>query len=156
MSAEKIGKEYKYSIEPKAENKDIFLKLKKAIMKTQKELNFDDDVANFLSYFCDRAAEGRKVTIVDETDLWNITQTAKELGVTRPTVYRMIDRGDLEAVEFDGLKIVPSSVTAFLKRKEANRKEALKKVHKIDKKLKKETRDLLSKSDEDNFEEIDL
>ena len=157
MSAEKIAKEYKFSLTGKAYSKDKFQELKRAIMRTQKELNFGEDVANFLGFFCDQVAEGKKISIVEETELWNVTEAAKNLGVTRPTIYKMIERGDLEGVEFEGMKIVPSSAVAFLKRKEIARTEALKKLHEIDMGLKKETRDLLPNSkSEDDFEEIDL
>ena len=97
------------------------------------------------------------MSIVEETELWNVTQAAKELGVTRPTIYKMVERGDVEGVDFDGLKIVPSSVIAFMRRKELARKEALKQMHEIDMKLKKETRNFIPESDSDEyFEEIDL
>ena len=77
MSAEKIAKEYKFSLEAKGYSKDKFLELKRAIMKTQKDLNFGEDVANFLGFFCDKIAEGKKISIVEETDLWSVTQAAK-------------------------------------------------------------------------------
>lgn len=157
MSAEKIAKEYKFSLEAKDYSKDKFLELKRAIMKTQKDLNFGEDVANFLGFFCDKVAEGKKISIVEETDLWNVTQAAKELGVTRPTIYKMVERGDLEGVDFEGMKIVPSSATAFLKRKELARTEALKKLNAINLKYDRETNDILPNLDsEDGFEEIDL
>ncbi len=156
MSAEKIAKEFKFSLETKGHNKDKFMALKKAIMKTQKELELSDDVGNFFSFFCDKVAEGKKISIVEETDLWNITKAAKILGVTRPTIYKMVERGDLEGVEFEGLKIVPSSAVAFLKRRENSKSEAMKKMHEIDMKFNKETRELVSNTDDDDFEEIDL
>lgn len=157
MSAEKIAKEYKFSSHGKAYSRDKFLELKKVIMKTQKDLNLGEEVGNFLGLFCDKAAEGKSISFVEETDLWNITEAAKRLGVTRPTIYKMVERGDLEGVDFEGMKIIPSSAVAFLKRKEAARTEALKKMHELDMKLKKETREWTSGKDTDeDFEEIDL
>lgn len=157
MTAEKVLKELKFSFENRADNSKKFLKLKEAILISQKSLNLGEDVAAVFSFICDKAAEGKKLSVVEETELWSITQTAKELGVTRPTVYKMIERGDIESVDFDGQKIVPSSITAFLRRKEVARSNALKQMHEIDMKLKKETRDFTPESDSDeHFEEIDL
>lgn len=157
MTAEKIAKEYKFSLAANEQSRGKFLELKRAIMRTQKELNFSKDVADFLGFFCDKVAEGKKISIVEETDLWTVTEASKKLGVTRPTIYKMVERGDLEGVEFEGLKIVPSSAVAFLKRKEIARTEALKKMNEIDMKLKKETRELRSNIDSDeDFEEIEL
>lgn len=164
MTAEKIAKEYKFSLEGKAYSKDKAQELrraiqefKKVIMKTQKELNFGEDAANFLGFICDEVAEGKNISIIEETPFWNVTEASKRLGVTRPTIYKMIERGDLDAVEFEGTKIVPSSAIAFLKRKEIARADALKKLHEIDSKLERESRDILPNSNsEDDFEEIDL
>lgn len=157
MTAEKVLKEFKFSFQDIEANSKKFLELKKAILISQKSLKLGDDVAAVFSFICDKAAEGKKLSVVEETELWSITQAAKELGVTRPTIYRMIERGDIEAVDFDGQKIVPSSVSSFLRRKEFARQEALKQLHEIDMKLKKETRELKSEIDNsENFEEIDL
>jgi len=155
MSAEKISKD-RLSLKGKTYSRDKFLEFKKTILKSQKDLNLDEDVVNFLSSFCDKIAAGKNISIIEETELWSVAQAAKELGVTRPTIYKMVERGDLGGIDLDGLKIVPSSLVSFMKRREILRQEALKKLHEIDIKLKKETRDLLPETDDENFEELNL
>jgi len=157
MTAEKVLKELKFSFENKDDDSEKFKKLKEAILISQRKLKLGADVAAVFSFICDKAAEGKKLSVIEETELWSITQTAKVLGVTRPTVYKMIERGDIESVDFDGQKIVPSSITAFLRRKEVAKLNVLKQMHDIDMKLKKETKDFIPESDSDeHFEEIDL
>ena len=152
MSAEK----HTYSMKSHTEAKKIE-EMKNAIHRLQKTVGLDSGLIDMIDYLVDKVAEGKTVSVVDQTELWSVTQAAKELGVTRPTVYKMYERGDIQAVSLDGLKIVPSSAVAFMKRQESVRAKALAELHKIDMKLNKDTRDILPKANnEDDFEEIDL
>jgi excisionase family DNA binding protein len=153
MSAEKNT----YSMKPSHAEVKKIEEMKNAIHKLQNSIGIDSELINMIDYLVDRVAEGKTVSVVDQTELWSVTQAAKELGVTRPTVYKMIERGDLDTVNLDGTKIVPSSAIAFLKRKEKVRAEALKKLHEINLKFDRENNDILPQSNsEDDFEEIDL
>ena len=153
MSAEK----HTYSMKPSHSEAKKIEEMKIAIHKLQNTIGVDRELINMIDYLVDKVVEGKTVSIVDQTELWPVTQAAKELGVTRPTVYKMIERGDLDAVDFDGTKIVPSSALALLKRKEIVRADALKKLHEINMKFDRENNDLLPQSDsKDDFEEIDL
>jgi excisionase family DNA binding protein len=153
MSAEK----HTYSMKPSHTESKKIEEMKNAIHKLQNTIGVDRELINMIDYLVDKVVEGKTVSIVDQTNLWSVTQAAKELAVTRPTVYKMIERGDLDAVDLDGMKIVPSSAFAFLKRKELARSEALKKLHEINMKFDRENNDLLPQSDsKDDFEAIDL
>lgn len=152
MSAEK----HTYSMKSHTEAKKIE-EMKNAIHRLQKTVGLDRGLIDMIDYLVDKVAEGKTVSVVDQTELWSVTQAAKELGVTRPTVYKMIERGDLDTIDLDGKKVVPSSGLAFLKRKEIARTEALKKLNEINMKFERETNDILPNSDsKDDFEEIDL
>ncbi len=152
MSAEK----HTYSMKSHTEAKKIE-EMKTAIHRLQKTVGVDKGLIDMIDYLVDKVVEGKTVSIVDQTELWSVTQAAKELGVTRPTVYKMIERGDLDTVDLDGTKIVPSSALALLKRKEKVRAEALKKLHEINMKFDREHNDVLPQSNsKDDFEEIDL
>ena len=130
---------------------------KNALHRLQKTVGVDRGLIDMIDYLVDKVAEGKTVSVVDQTELWSVTQAAKELGVTRPTVYKMIERGDLDTIDFEGTKIVPSSGLAFLKRKEAARTEALKKLNEINMKFDREANDIFPIPDsKDDFEEIDL
>lgn len=145
-----------YSMKSHTEAKKLE-EIKNAIHRVQKTVGVDRALIDMIDYLVDKVAEGKTVSVVDQTELWSVTQAAKELGVTRPTVYKMFERGDIQGVSLDGLKIVPSSVVTFMKRQESARAKALAELHEIDMKLKKETRDILPKANnEDDFEEIDL
>lgn len=152
MSAEK----HTYSMKSHTEAKKIE-EMKNAIHRLQKTVGLDSGLIDMIDYLVDKVAEGKTVSVVDQTELWTVTQAAKELGVTRPTVYKMIERGDLDTIDLDGKKIVPSSGLAYLKRKEIAKTEALKKLNEINMKFGRETNDILPNSDsKDDFEEIDL
>jgi len=156
MPAQKIDHKHSFSVKARLEAKKL-IELKNLIKEGQKKIGFDDQISNMLNFFFDKVAEGKTVSVVDLTELWSVTQTAKELGVTRPTIYKMYDRGDLQGVSLDGLKIVPSSAIAYLKRQEEIRTKALAELHEIDQQLKPETREWTSdKSTRESFEDIDL
>lgn len=148
MSTEK----HTYRMKSHTEAKKI-KEMKNAIHRLQKTVGLDRGLIDMIDYLVDKVAEGKTVSVVDQTELWSVTQAAKELGVTRPTVYKMIERGDLYTIDLDGKKIVPSSDLAFLKRKEIARTE----LNEINMKFERETNDILPNSDsKDEFEEIDL
>jgi len=156
MSAEKIENKHTYSVKSHLEAKKL-KQIKKLILEGQKQIGFDQKLSEMLNFFFDKLAEGKTVSVVDQTELWSVTQTAKELGVTRPTIYKMYERGDIQGVALDGLKIVPSSVVEFVRRQEDVRAKALSELHNIDQQLKAETREILPKSNSaDYFEDIDL
>jgi len=158
MSAEKISHEQKhtFSVKSQLEAKKL-IEMKKFISEGQKKIGFDDKIFEMLNFFFEKVAEGKTVSVVDQTELWSVTQAAKELGVTRPTVYKMYERGDLQGVTLDGLKIVPSSVVSYLQRQEGIRAKALSEMNKIDLKLRPGTREWTSGKDtEEFFEDIDL
>lgn len=158
MPAEKIRNDQKhtYSVKSQLEGKKL-MEMKKFISESQKKIGFDDKISEMLNFFFEKVAEGKTVTVVDQTELWSVTQAAKELGVTRPTVYKMYERGDLQGVTLEGLKIVPSSIVAYLQRQEGVRAKALSELHKIDQQLKPGTREWTSgKNTDEFFEDIDL
>lgn len=156
MSAEKIENKHTYSLKSHVEAKKL-MEIKNMIREGQKKIGFDQKLSDVLDFFFDKIAEGKTVSVVDQTELWSVTQAAKELGVTRPTIYKMYERGDIQGITLDGLKIVPSSVVEFMKRQEGLRAKALAELHKIDQQLKPETREILPKGDAaDYFEDIDL
>ena len=141
MSAEKIEHKHTYSVKSQIEAKKL-MEIKNLINEGQKKIGFDQKLSEMLNY---------------QTELWSVTQAAKELGVTRPTIYKMYERGDIQGVTLDGLKIVPSSVVEYIKRQEGVRAKALAELHKIDQQLKPETRGLVSgKETSEFFEDIDL
>lgn len=156
MSAEKIEHKHTYSVKSQIEAKKL-MEIKNLINEGQKKIGFDQKLSEMLNYFFDKVAEGKTVSVIDQTELWSVTQAAKELGVTRPTIYKMYERGDIQGVTLDGLKIVPSSVVEYIKRQEGVRAKALAELHKIDQQLKPETRGLVSgKETSEFFEDIHL
>jgi excisionase family DNA binding protein len=159
MSVEKLMSEYKVSISDNLlERKPKIIELKKALLKSEKEFDVDSEMVGLLKFLLDRISEGKKLSIIEETELYNVTEAAKILGVTRPTIYKMLERGDIQSVDYDGKKeVVPASVVAFLKRKEFSRVEALKKARAIENSINEETKNLIYEHDsEADFEEIDL
>lgn len=93
----------------------------------------------------------------DYVKLWTVTQAAKELGVTKPTIFKMYEGGDIKGISDEGLKIFPSSIIDYLNKQEKTRTKALVEMHRIDKDLTSETKNLKSKDDsEEHFEEINL
>lgn len=156
MSAEKIEHKHTYSSKNQIEPMKLE-EMKNAIHKLQKTVGVDRKLIDMIDYLFDKVAEGKTVSVIDQTELWSVTQAAKELGVTRPTIYKMYERGDIQGVTLDGLKIVPSSAVAYLKRQEGIRAKALAELYKIDQSLKPETRELVSGKDTSEFfEDIDL
>lgn len=57
----------------------------------------------------DRALEGREETEPDKIALRTVTLTdaATRLGVSRPTIYRLVQRGELTTVLIGGLERIP-------------------------------------------------
>jgi excisionase family DNA binding protein len=47
--------------------------------------------------------------VVTNPDLFNITDAAKELGVSRMTIYRWMASNKLRAIKFGGVWFIPSS-----------------------------------------------
>ena len=159
MSVERIMNEFKISITDNLlERKPKILELKKALLKSEKEFDVDLEVLRLLRFMIDRVSEGKKLSVIEETELCSITDAAKILGVTRPTVYKMIERGDILSVDYDGKnEVVPASIIAFMKRKEIAKKEALKKARGIEDSLLEATKNLAHQSDsEEDLEEIDF
>jgi hypothetical protein len=69
----------------------------------------------------------------------------------------MYERGDIQGVSLDGLKIVPSSAVAYMKKQESVKAKALAELHEIDMQLRPETRELVSGKDtSEYFEEVDV
>lgn len=159
MSVEKIMNEFKISITDNLiERRPKILELKKALLKSEREFDVDQEVLRLLRFMIDRVSEGKKLSVIEETELCSITDAAKILGVTRPTVYKMIERGDILSIDYDGKnEVVPNSIIAFMKRKEAAKKEALMKLRGIEDALLDETKNLAHQDDsEEDFEEIDF
>jgi len=141
MSAEKIEHKHTYSSKTQIEPMKLE-EIKNAIHKLQRTVGVDRKLIDMIDYLFDKVAEGKTVSVVDQTDLWSVTQAAKELGVTRPTIYKMYERGDILGVALDGLKIVPSSAVCLFKssKKELERR-SLAELYKIDTvRLNQETR----------------
>lgn len=160
MATEKIKQEQKYnhthSVKAHLESAKL-AELKRFIKEGQKKIGFDNEISEVLNFFFEKMAEGKTVSIIEQSELWSVTQAAKELGVTRPTVYKMYERGDIQGVALDGLKIIPSSVVVFLQKQEFTKLKALKELNKIDQDLKLETKDWTSnKNSDEYFEDIDL
>ncbi len=159
MSVERIVNEFKIPTKDSlAERKPKILVLKKALSKSETEFDVDQDLLKLLRFMVDQASEGKKLSVIVETDLCSITDAAKIMGVTRPTVYKMIERGDILSVDYDGKnEVVPESIIAFMKRKEIAKKEALMKLRGIEDSLLDETKNLAHQDDsEEDFEEIDF
>lgn len=157
MATQKVYDERNHTIHPVAKFEAKKLQeLKSRLKQSHKDLEISEDVLAFLSYVCEKIAEGKTLTVIDQTELWSVAQAAKELGVTRPTVYKMAERGDLQAVDCEGVKIVPSSVITFLRKQEDVKQKALFELSKIDSELKPETRNITFTNREDNFEDVDL
>ena len=67
----------------------------------------------------DRVLEGRAETASGEVELRTLTLTdaATRLGVSRPTVYRLVQRGELATVLIGGLERIPlRALTAYATR----------------------------------------
>lgn len=153
MSAEK----HTYSMKSSHTEAKKLEEMKNAIHRLQKTVGVDRGLIDMIDYLVDKVAEGKTVSVVDQTELWSVTQAAKELGVTRPTVYKMYERGDIQGVSLDGLKIVPSSAVAYMKKQESVKAKALAELHEIDMQLRPETRELVSGKDtSEYFEEVDV
>lgn len=59
-----------------------------------------------------------------DDELLTVTQLAKELKVSVPTVYRMVSRGDIAVCNLSGIKrFLRSDVDAYLKRNRIDVKE---------------------------------
>lgn len=67
----------------------------------------------------DRVLEGREDTEPDKIALRTVTLTdaATRLGVSRPTIYRLVQRGELTTVLIGGLERIPlRALTAYATR----------------------------------------
>jgi len=64
--------------------------------------------------------EGMTMTMCRPEDLINITQAAEMLGVSRPTIYELIRRGELTPVEIAGLSYLDRGEVESLKQKRNN------------------------------------
>jgi len=49
------------------------------------------------------------------TDILSISEAAKELGVTRVTLYRWIDKGKIQSLLFGGYRAIPKTEVERLK-----------------------------------------
>lgn len=92
-----------------------------------------------------------------KNEFLTIEEVAKILGYTRPTILKMIENKDIKTIDFDGIKIISSSVMEFQKKLQVQKTKALKKLHQIDMELGLEENDIYPQSDnEAYFEEVDI
>lgn len=127
-------------------------------IKLTEDIEIAKELLGAIRRILSKLSEGNDVSIFDYGDWYNVSEAANKLGVTRPTVYKMIEDGRIKAVDDkNGKKISPKSVIAYLEKQELDKSEALAMMAIIDAKL--DQTDELDEGVLDGsgrFEEVDL
>lgn len=84
------------------------------------ELEMTPEVFRLVSTILQHVSDGRPVTLITSEDLLTSTQAAEALGISRPTLYRLLDDGVLPTVAVRTQRRVPAwAVTAYQLLREA-------------------------------------
>lgn len=129
-------------------------------IKISEDFEIEGEVLAAISRILEKVSEGNDVSIFDYGEWFNISESAKELGVTRPTVYKMIEDGKIKCVvDEDGKKKVsPKSIINYLEDQEVLRQDALLEMAKVDAQLDESDQldEEIFQDTDDDFEELDL